>query len=175
MLRLIDTTEAHASAAGPGSWNDADMLEVGNGMSAEQDRAHFSMWCMLASPLIAGNDPRAQSATTTAILTNARALAVSQDPLGRQATVVHNATTSQVWAKPLASPKNGLAVAFLNRGASPLTMQLSFADLGPGAADSYDVYDIWADKDLGESTGHFSADVQQIGMYVLTPATAGRA
>ena len=81
-----------------------DRLEVGTGMTEDQDRAHFTMWCILASPLISGNDPRTQSAATTAILTNRLAIAVNQDKLGRQAVVVQgsNASASQVFAKPLA-------------------------------------------------------------------------
>ena len=78
VLRLLDIDEAHAQAAGPGSWNDADMLEVGNGMNTAADKAHFSLWCMLASPLVAGNDVRTMSPATAAILTNAHAIAVNQ-------------------------------------------------------------------------------------------------
>jgi hypothetical protein len=104
VLKLIDTETGHAAAAGPGRWNDADMLEVGNGMSADQDRAHFSMWCALASPLIAGNDPRTMSEATRATLTNAFAIAVNQDGLGRQAVLVPPSTMT---TPPLLPPRRG--------------------------------------------------------------------
>jgi CCR4-NOT transcriptional regulation complex NOT5 subunit len=87
------------------------MLEVGRGMSADEDRSHFGMWAMLAAPLIAGNDIRSMSATTKAILTNADVIAVNQDPLGKQATLVATpATNLQVWSKQL-SGTNARAVA----------------------------------------------------------------
>lgn len=88
VLRLVDIDEGHEGGAGPGAWNDADMMEVGNGMNEAQDKAHFTMWCMLASPLIAGNDVRTMSNVTRDILTNPHAIAVNQDPLGRQAAVI---------------------------------------------------------------------------------------
>jgi len=121
VLRLLDIDADHAAAAAPGSWNDADMLEVGNGMDAEQDKAHFSLWCMLASPLVAGNDVRTMSAATTAILTNKHAIAVNQDPLGHQGVLVqteatkgdasmqqNTSNTTQVWAKLLENGAYGV-------------------------------------------------------------------
>ncbi|HXU63245.1 MAG TPA: glycoside hydrolase family 27 protein, partial [Polyangia bacterium] len=83
---LIDIDKPLAQYAGAGHWNDPDMLEVGRGMSADEDRSHFGMWAMLAAPLIAGNDIRSMSATTKAILTNPDVIAVDQDPLGKQGT-----------------------------------------------------------------------------------------
>ena len=83
---LIDTDRPLAQYAGPGHWNDPDMLEVGRGMSAEEDKSHFGMWAILAAPLIAGNDIAKMTAATKAILTNADVIAVNQDPLGKQAT-----------------------------------------------------------------------------------------
>lgn len=134
VLRLLDADAKHAAAAGPGSWNDADMLEVGNGMAEEQDKAHFSLWCMLASPLIAGNDLRTMTAATIAILTNKHAIEINQDPLGHQGIPVSTAAdnSTQVWAKPLVN--GGYGVVFLNRlpvrGSPNITIQLAF-DLLP--------------------------------------------
>merc|ERR1719454_1059121 len=85
---LLDWSTPLADNAGPGQWNDMDMLEVGNGMTEDEDRAHFTMWCMLASPLIAGNDVTMMSEATRSILTNPHALEVSQDPLGQQAVLL---------------------------------------------------------------------------------------
>ena len=120
ILRLIDTATPLHGYAGPGAFLDLDILEVGRGMSEGEDRAHFSMWAMLASPLIAGNDPRTQSAATTAILTNALVLAVDQDPLVVPARIVaqpsgcelYDSCTWQAWARPLEG--GAQAVALLN-------------------------------------------------------------
>ena len=88
VLSLIDQDAPLARFAGPGHWNDPDMLEVGKGLTADEDRSHFSMWAMLAAPLIAGNDIRSMTAATQAILTNADVIAVDQDPLGIQGQIV---------------------------------------------------------------------------------------
>ena len=91
-----------APYAAPGHWNDPDMLEVGNGgMSAAEYRTHFSLWCMLAAPLMAGNDLRSMSAKTREILTNREVIAVDQDGLGQQATRALENDGIEVWARPL--------------------------------------------------------------------------
>jgi len=82
VMRIVDLQKGLRKYAGPGHWNDPDMLEVGNGMTTSEDRTHFSMWCMLAAPLIAGNDLRKMSKTTLDILTNREVIAVDQDSLG---------------------------------------------------------------------------------------------
>ena len=88
--------------AGPGRWNDPDMLEVGNGgMTFAEDQAHFSLWCMVSAPLIAGNDLTNMSAQTLSILTNAELIAVDQDPAGEQAVQLAGPSTNQIWVKPL--------------------------------------------------------------------------
>lgn len=175
VLRLIDKTKDHADKAGPGSWNDADMLEVGNGMTVEQDRAHFSMWCILASPLVAGNDPREMSPETIVTLTNPHAIAVNQDPFGKQAVVVAESEdeTRQVWAKLLSSPEGSYAVAFLNRAAGDAKdIKLAFADL-PGKSESeYRVLDLWEDaKTIGTFTDSIKASVNgtSAALYKLIP------
>jgi len=151
VLRLVDTSQENAAAAGPGAWNDMDMLEVGNGMTDEQDRAHFTMWCILASPLVAGNDVTNMTAATAATLTNKHAIAVNQDPLGVQGTVltetsVHGAVATQVWGKKLADPPGSLAIALLNRAKAPCNMSLAFNG-------SYTVLDLWDDANsLGNMT-----------------------
>lgn len=170
VLRLVDTDKDHAAAAGPGSWNDADMLEVGNGMTADQDRAHFTMWCILASPLIAGNDVRTMSNVTRGILTNPHAIAVNQDPLGKQGVAVDDGNVTQVWAKPLSQPSGSLAVALLNRGPSPAKIEADFAQLG--LKGTYNVLDLWADaKSLGSHSGSVSATVPATAaaFYKLVP------
>lgn len=100
--------------AGPGHWNDYDMMEVGNGMTEAEDRSHFSLWAMLNSPLIAGNDLRNMTETTREILTNKDIIALNQDPLGIQAMKYIHAGDLMVFAKPLADGE--WTFLFLNRG-----------------------------------------------------------
>src|SRR5205814_1280084 len=83
-MHIADMNADLRKYAGPGHWNDPDMLEVGNGMTAAEDRTHFSVWCMMAAPLIAGNDVRKMNAETRTILTNKDAIAIDQDELGVQ-------------------------------------------------------------------------------------------
>lgn len=114
VLRIIDLNAPLRRYAGPGHWNDPDMLEVGNGMSEGEDRAHFSMWCMFSAPLILGNDLRQMSDATLAIVSNADAIAIDQDPLGVQA-LRHSADGDlEFWFKPLAN--GDWALCILNRG-----------------------------------------------------------
>ena len=92
VVQILDLQDGLQSYAGPGHWNDPDMLEVGNGgMSLTEYRAHFSMWCLLAAPLMAGNDIRAMSADIRDILTNKEVIAIDQDPLGREGRRVKRA------------------------------------------------------------------------------------
>src|SRR5207245_124793 len=116
MPSLLDLSSQHASVARPGAWNDPDMLEVGNGgMTDGEYRAHFSLWAIMAAPLMAGNDVRAMSPATRDILTNAEVISVDQDSLGVQGMLVREGPPElQAWAKPL---KDGArAVALLDRG-----------------------------------------------------------
>jgi len=177
ILRLIDIDTPLAANATPGAWNDADMMEVGNGMSLDQDRAHFTMWCMLNSPLISGNDPRKQSAETTAILTNKFAIAVNQDALGKQATLVpsdNQTADQQVWIKPLSNPKNSWAVTLLNRGSNQtVNIFLNFTSLGVAPTARFDVLDLWdGARSIGLHTGSLNATVNPTSavMYKLVPS-----
>jgi alpha-galactosidase len=164
---LIDIDKALAQYAGPGHWNDPDMLEVGRGMSADEDRSHFGMWAMLAAPLIAGNDIRSMSATTKAILTNADVIAVNQDPLGKQATLVATPGSNlQVWSKQL-SGTNTRAVALFNRSGSAASISVTWTQIGlPAGAAT--VRDLYAQKDLGTSTDSYTAtSVPMHGVVML--------
>jgi len=120
VLRIIDAQKPIREAAGPGHWNDPDMLEVGNGMSESEDRAHFSMWCMLAAPLISGNDLANMAPTTLAILDNKEVIAVDQDKLGVEGFPYSTNGNVEVWFKPLA--KGDWAMCALNRGKEPQTI-----------------------------------------------------
>jgi alpha-galactosidase len=128
VLQILDMRDNNElrKHAGPGHWNDPDMMEVGNGMSVPEDRAHFSLWCMLAAPLIAGNDISAMSEDTRAILTDPLAISVNQDPLGIQGYSHSRIGETEVWVKPLASGQ--WAVCFLNRGAEETGLEFNWKD-----------------------------------------------
>ena len=101
VLQIIDKQEGLRQYAGPGHWNDPDMLEVGNGMAVNEDRAHFTMWCMPAAPLISGNDLQHMSKETREILTNKEVIAVNQDALGVEGFKYSAKDGVEVWFKPL--------------------------------------------------------------------------
>jgi alpha-galactosidase len=156
VVSLIDQNAPLSQYAGPGHWNDPDMLEVGKLANETEDRAHFSMWAIMAAPLLAGNDIRSMSAATKAILTNTDVIAVDQDALGVQGKVVATPGTNlQVWAKKL-SGTNTVAVALLNRGtsAASITAQWSAIGLPAGAAN---VRDLWSHTELGVSMNSYAA------------------
>lgn len=140
--------------AGPGHWNDPDMLEVGNGgMNADEYRTHMSLWCLLAAPLLAGNDLERMTPETREILLNKEVLAIDQDPAGHQADRLHAQGPIEVWGKTLADGSH--AVGLFNREDVPLTLSLSMAQLGmPQGAHS--VRDLWQHRTEPRDAG--SAD-----------------
>jgi len=167
VLRILDLQEGLRAHAGPGHWNDPDMMEVGNGMSESEDRAHFSMWAMLAAPLIAGNDLRTMSETTRSILTNREVIAVDQDPLGIQGFRHSRDGDLEVWYRPLAD--EGWAVCVLNRGPAPRRIELDWHDETVSDelsgrqtlfnARLYRVRDLWTGKDLGTTRRVLDAEI----------------
>jgi len=158
MLDIVDLQDGLESYAGPGHWNDPDMLEVGNGgMTTPEYRAHFSLWSILAAPLIAGNDLRDMKPEIQAILTNKEVIAVNQDPLGRQGQRVRKDADSDVWAKQLQDGSR--AVILLNRGTGEKEITVAWQELGYPTHLSAKVRDLWEGKDLGQHAGKFSASV----------------
>jgi alpha-galactosidase len=156
-----------AFMAGPGHWNDPDMLEVGNGgMTATQDQSQFSMWCILAAPLIAGNDLTAMSLQTLAILTNEEVIAVDQDPAGEQGIQVAGTPFRQVWCKPLGTDFNAKAVALFNLASIASSMTVNWTNLGLQAGTAT-VRDLWAHADLGMFTNSFTTNVPADGVVML--------
>ncbi len=165
MLSNLDISGQHAAAARPGAWNDPDMLEIGNGgMTDDEYRAHFSLWAIMAAPLIAGNDVRAMSQSTREILTNREVIAVDQDSLGVQGTIVEERSPElQVWMKPL---KDGSrAVVLLNRSALQTVIAASWWRLR--VAGRAHVRDLWSHSDLGTFSDHFSATVPAHGAVMV--------
>ena len=166
MLSNLDQSAQHSSVAHPGAWNDPDMLEIGNGgMTADEYRAHMSLWAMQAAPLIAGNDLRTMTAETKSILTNPEVIAVDQDSLGAQGTLVSSGPPErQVWSKPLRDGSR--AVVLLNRGTSPDSIRVSFRRAGIHV-DSASVRDLWRHADLGKYKGSYTAVVPGHGAIML--------
>ena len=165
---LIDQDAPLSPYAGPGHWNDPDMLEVGNGsLTTDEDESHFSMWAMLAAPLLAGNDIRSMSSTVKTILTNAEVVAVDQDPLGKQGTLVATPQSGlQVWSKTLTG-SNVRAVALLNRNGSAASITVTFAQLGLSGGTA-SVRDLWQHADLGTFNGSYTAaNVPSHGVAML--------
>ncbi len=168
----IDMNNNTAQYAGPGHWNDPDMLEVGNGgMTDTEYRAHFGMWAIVAAPLIAGNDLRSMSVATTAILTAPEVIAIDQDALGIQGTkITDNGSGLQVWAKTL-SGTNTKAVALLNRSAATANITVNWADIG--LSGSATVRDLWARTDLGSFSGSYTASVPSHGIVLVKIVASG--
>jgi alpha-galactosidase len=142
--------------AGPGHWNDPDMLEVGNGgMNATEYRTHMTLWAMLAAPLLAGNDLSAMTPETLSILTNRDVIAIDQDALGKQGDRVAAEGPLEVWARPLANGDK--AIAIFNRWTMPLTM--TFDLKAAGINGSAHLQDLWGKKDLGSFKGTYTTSV----------------
>jgi len=143
-LRSIIAANAPlAEHAGPGHWNDPDMLEIGNGgMTSTEYRTHMSLWSMMAAPLIIGTDLRKASADTLAILGNREIIALDQDPLGKQARVVSDASGLMVFAKPLAS--GDTAVALYNSSDALALVSVGAPEAGLAPAGAYQLRDLWS-------------------------------
>jgi len=143
------------------------MLEVGNGgLTDTEYRAHFSLWALMAAPLIAGNDIANMDEATRAILLNKAVIAVNQDPLGVQGRRVRDDGDLEVWSKPLADGSR--AVVLFNRGAEAKPIAVDWTELGYPATLKAAVRDLWANKDLGKMTGRFSANVPSHGVVMVT-------
>jgi alpha-galactosidase len=126
VLYILDLQEGLRKYAGPGHWNDPDMLEVGNGLSDSENRAHFSMWCMLAAPLMAGNDIAGMNREVKAVLTNKDVIAVNQDSLGIQGFKYFSEDSLEIWFKPL---KDGdWAMCLLNRKSTVKEVKFNWKD-----------------------------------------------
>jgi len=173
MLAVMDANAAHAISAAPGAWNDPDLLEVGNGgMTTTEDRAHFSMWAVMAAPLLAGNDLATMSAATRAILTNPEVIAVDQDPAGIQGTkVAEPAPGLQIWSKPLHDGSR--AVALLNRTSAAASITARWTTVGL-ASPAASVRDLWSHAARGTFAVGFTAVVPSHGVVLLrvTPSAA---
>ncbi|MGA9118433.1 MAG: glycoside hydrolase family 27 protein [Bacteroidota bacterium] len=179
VMKIVEMREGIRQYAGPGHWNDPDMLEVGNGMSPNEDRSHFSLWCMMAAPLIAGNDLRNMSEEVHNTLCNHEVIAVDQDSLGIQGYRQSVTDSVEVWMKPLSHDE--WAICFLNRSVKPNAIAYDWTTLAstdsvsqrifnPGGT-RYAIRDLWARKIRGTTATPVKATLQphETLMLKLTP------
>jgi alpha-galactosidase len=167
MLSIFHQNVGLDSYAGPGAWNDPDMLEVGNGMSATEDRTEFSLWAEMAAPLLAGNNLVGASATTLSILGNTNVIAVDQDSLGKQGHQVSSSGGLDVLAKPLAN--GDVSVVLFNENASTATISTTVSAIGKSGASSYALTDLWTGA-TSSTTNTISASVPGHGVVMYRVA-----
>jgi alpha-galactosidase len=160
VMQILDMQNGLRQYAGPGHWNDPDMLEVGNGgLSTNENRAHFSIWAMLAAPLIAGNDLRNMPPQISEILTNKEVIAVNQDPLGIQGFRYARRDSIEIWIKPLEN--DSWAVCFLNRGRAAGQLRFDWQKelikdslsnrVLNAASATFTLKDLWLKKQTGDT------------------------
>lgn len=181
VLKILDMHDAFniRKYQGPGHWNDPDMLQVGNGMSQNEDRAHFSIWAMLSAPLIAGNDLRNMSKETLDILTNGEVLAVNQDRLGIQGFRYQVEGNLETWVKPMT---DGMwAICFLNRGDQPISVEFNwkhhilndeiFNRSANFSNSVFSIRNVWTAQNAGDTRKVLKTTVapRDVHMLVLTP------
>jgi len=170
MISRADQNNEFAQYAGPGGWNDPDMLEVGNGnMTPEEYGSHFSIWALMKAPLLIGCDVTSMDKKTYGILSNSEVIAVNQDPLGVQGKKVNKLGDLEVWAGPLSN--NRIAVVLLNRSNSRTIITAKWEDIGLNPSAVVRVRNLWRHRELeANHQGSLTASVKPHGckMYVLT-------
>jgi len=155
VMRNLMVNDEWWQVAAPGQFNDPDMIEVGNGMSYDEDVSHFSLWCLVKSPLILGNDLRNMTKQTLEIVTNDELIAINQDPLGVQGHRVKQNGDLDVWAGPLSD--GTIAVVLLNRGNTTADITVDWTDIGLEPSTKATVRDLWQHKTLGQFSGNWTA------------------
>ncbi len=189
MSRIGFGQNGHEKYAGPGHWNDPDMLVVGKvgwgprlhptHLTPDEQITHISLWCLLSSPLLIGCDMSSMDAFTVAVLTNDEVLAINQDPLGKPAGRISTSGQTEVWARPLFD--GTAAVGLFNRGGQAAKVKVSWSDLkreGPPPASGFPasrpaarvprpVRDLWRHKDLGEQADGYEASVPPHGVVLI--------
>jgi len=178
ILTSIDVISNLARFAGPGGWNDPDMLVVGlnntgfikgGGCTDTEYRTQMSMWCMFAAPLMMGCDVRNMNETTKEILLNKDIIAVNQDPLGKQGFRVYRKDGLEAYKKPLSG--NRVAIAFLNRNSTDKSLTLSPKDLELKNEQQYKMYDVWNHAETGKTDASIKVNLQshECKVFVLSP------
>ncbi|GAM23916.1 hypothetical protein SAMD00019534_070910 [Acytostelium subglobosum LB1] len=165
---ILDQMEAtnRAPFAGPGHWNDPDMLEIGNGgQTYTEYQSFFSLWSIIAAPLIAGNDLTSMTQETIEILTNIEVIAVDQDPLGIQGTRVYQSGTNEIWLRQLVNDE--LAVVLFNRGSATSTITLTSSIINVPSNQKYLARDLWRHGSVGFFENSLAFPVESHGVVML--------
>jgi len=175
IMLIVDSQDSIRKYAGPGHWNDPDMLEVGNGLTDAENKTHFSIWCMLAAPLIAGNDLRKMSDQTKMVLTNKDIVAVDQDSLGVGALKYSDKDSMQIWFKPLKN--DDWAVCFLNRSSQPKQVEFNWQNemvndplskkMLDAKTTTYKMKDLWMKKDIGDTKKSLKTNIAPHDVLML--------
>lgn len=165
ILHIVDLNADLYKYASPGHYNDMDMLQVGRGMSYDEDKSHFSMWCMLNSPLLAGNDLRNMSSQTLEILTNKELIALNQDKGFKQAQRILKEGQLEVWLKPLGKKAKHKAIAIFNRGDKEINFNATPEKLRIDEGTT--IRDLWQHKTLGKLRSNKQFVIPKHGIIVI--------
>ncbi len=166
MTYILDLNTFLAPYMSPGHYNDMDMLQIGNGMTYDEDCAQMSLWCVLTSPLVLGTDLRKISPQTLEIVTNKEAIAINQDMTEQGRLISDFRNPLQVWSKKLNGKQSGeRAVVLFNRTEKEASITVDFADID--LASKASIRDIWQAKDLGNFTDSYTAKVPAHGAVLL--------
>ena len=165
ILRIIDLNADLHQYSSPGHYNDMDMLQVGRGMTYDEDKTHFSMWCMMNSPLLAGNDLRDMTRETIEILTNKEIIALNQDKGFRQATRLLREGDIVIWVKPLGKTGKQKAIAIMNRGEK--TGQTALTPEKIGVSSTSKLRDLWLHENIGKLGKSRTFTIPKHGIVVL--------
>ncbi|XP_064608971.1 alpha-N-acetylgalactosaminidase-like [Liolophura sinensis] len=167
-----EDTYNFSSYAGPGGWNDPDMVIVGDfGLSYDQQRVQMAMWAIMASPMLMSVDLRHIRPESKALLQNRNVLSINQDPMGIQGKRIMEINPVQIWTRPI-SPKGTFAVAFLNpsEGGMPSTLSVVVDDLGLTNGSGYNVTETFDGVSMGtvKPGQNITISVNPEGVYLFT-------
>lgn len=169
ILHIVDLNADLWKYSSLGHYNDMDMLQVGRGMTEEEDRTHFSMWCLMQSPLLLGNDLTKMSQETYQIVSNREMITINQSPFVYQARRITDKGDLEVWARPLVSTMSGeVVVGLLNRSEQPSAISFDLSSIGINSSAGYTLRDIWKKHDQATATAeNISREVPGHGIVVL--------
>jgi alpha-galactosidase len=162
---ILDSQVGLEKYAGPDHWNDPDMLEVGTpGLSLSESRAHFSLWCMIAAPLMAGNDLRKMTPEILEILTNKEAISIDQDSLGKQGYRFMEQPGKEIWVKELS--EGNWAVCYFNTGDKKFTIKVNWNNMSMLNGE-YEIRDVWKKKNIGTTNSNYDFAINSHDVTLL--------
>jgi len=167
IVNILEKQVGLEAYAGPGRWNDPDMLEVGNdGLTINESKVHFSMWCMLAAPLITGNDLRNMPLEIKNILINPALIAIDQDELGKQGFKIYDEGNFEIWQKPLSG--GDIAICFLNLENEEKSYNINWEQIKiKGFSGQYDIKNLWENKMVGTTNEELSIMIPSRDLWMV--------